>query len=141
MGHHRASELFAARAGHAWTVTWPGCTTMIVPGGNAVGHAAERGEQYGSPPTVTVGADEPGNVETTSVHGFVPGLGGCAHPTIGAPERSPSQRTFPPWICTYLPWQQRDLTAVDAQDRRVGRHDGWHRPPVTARLSPQGYGR
>ena len=132
----------AAGAGHAWTVTWPGCTTMMVPGGTPSVSPLSVESSTGRPPTVTVGADEPGNVDTTSVHGFVPGLGGCVQPTIGAPERSPSQRTFPPWIWTCTcSGQQRHLTAVDAHDRRVGRHDGWHRTPVTVRLSPQGYGR
>ena len=54
----------------------------------------------GRPPTKTFGDHEPGNVATTVVHGFVVGVGGCAQPTIGAPFRSGTHITGPPWMST-----------------------------------------
>lgn len=75
---------------------------MIVPGGTPSVIPLSVASSTGRPPAVTVGFDEPGSVETTTVQGFVLGLGGWAHPTIGAPDRSPSHRTLPPWICTCI---------------------------------------
>src|SRR3954452_24384267 len=55
----------------------------------------------GRPPAIAFSDEPPGNVDTTSVHGFVPGLGGWAQPTMGAPTRSPSHRTgAPPAVTT-----------------------------------------
>src|SRR3712207_4431813 len=69
----------------------------------------------GRPPTMTIGDDPPGRVDTTTVHGFVTGVGGWAQPTIGAPTRSPSHKTGAPPAVTVVwrgvrstcpPWTQ-----------------------------------
>ena len=43
---------------------------MIVPGGTPSVIPLRVASRTGRPPTVTVGADDPGRVETTIVHGF-----------------------------------------------------------------------
>ena len=73
---------------------------MIVPGGTPSVMPLSVASRTGAPAAVTRVEAEPGSVEITVVQGFVPGLGGCAQPTIGAPERSPSRSTGLPAIVT-----------------------------------------
>src|SRR4051795_11074104 len=75
------------------TLVWPGLATMIVPGGTPSVTPLRVASSTGRPAAVTRVDAEPGSVEMTVVQGFVPGLGGCAHPTMGAPARSPSRST------------------------------------------------
>ena len=55
----------------------------------------------GMPLTETVSEVEPGSGDTTAVHGTVTGVGGCEHPTIGAPIKSTSRRIGAPWAKTW----------------------------------------
>jgi hypothetical protein len=94
---------------------------MIVPGGTPSVMPLSVASSTGSPAAMTRVEAEPGSVEMTMVQGFVPGLGGCAQPTMGAPERSPSRRTGLPAIVTVVcrgvsmtcpPWMQRIVAPV-----------------------------
>ena len=73
---------------------------MIAPGGTPSVMPLSVAIWAGLPPTITLSELPPGSVETTVVHGFVAGEGGCAQPTIGEPMRSPSHRTGEPPIST-----------------------------------------
>ena len=63
----------------------------------------------GLPPTRTFSDHDPGSTETTVVHGFVAGVGGCAQPAIGAPIRSGTHMTGEPWMST-LNWRGISMT-------------------------------
>jgi hypothetical protein len=69
---------------------------MIAPGGTPSVKPVRVATYTGLLPAMTFSEVDPGNVVATIVHGFVPGDGGCAQPTIGEPTRSGSQRTGPP---------------------------------------------
>ena len=81
----------------------------------------------GLPVTTSFGEEDPGRVETTLVHGFEFVLGTTGQPKIGAPTRSPSHSTAPPWtiirpgrggIVTVPPCMQR-MTAFVASTRGI----------------------
>src|SRR5919201_5996609 len=89
---------------------------MIAPGGTPSVKPESVATYAGRPPTITLSEVDPGSVDTTIVHGFVLGLGGCAQPATTAPTRSGSQRTAPPPHITCIwrgirmtcpPWAQR----------------------------------
>ena len=56
----------------------------------------------GMPTARTFGALPPGKVEATIVQGFEFVLGTTGQPRIGAPIRSVSRITIPPWIDTVV---------------------------------------
>ena len=82
---------------------------MIVPGGTPSVMPLRVASSTGRPAAVTRVEAEPGRVETTVVHGLVLGLGACAHPTMGAPDRSPSRSTGLPEIVTVV-WRGTSVT-------------------------------
>ena len=89
---------------------------MIAPGGTPSVNPVSVATYTGLWPAMTLSEVDPGKVVATIVHGFVLGDGGWAHPTMGEPTRSGSQRTGACPACTAIcfginvtrpPWAQR----------------------------------
>lgn len=81
-------------------MTCPGNVTINGDGGTPSVSPVSVFTYTGLPATLTFIDHEPGKTDATSVHGFVVGVGACAQPTIGAPRRSGTASTGPPWIVT-----------------------------------------
>jgi hypothetical protein len=75
---------------------------MIVPGGTPSVSPVRVDRYTGIPLAVTFSDQEPGSVDTTTVQGFVAGVGGIGQPTIGAPSRSGTQSAGAPPIRTFV---------------------------------------
>ncbi|MDX6677045.1 MAG: hypothetical protein QOE31_1097 [Solirubrobacteraceae bacterium] len=94
---------------------------MIVPGGTPSVTPLSVARYGGRPATAMFGADEPGTVLTTVVHGFVTAVAGCEQPAIGAPTSDGSHSTSPPPATTCVwpgisvtmpPWLQTMIAFV-----------------------------